>query len=87
MDYIKKEDMKIGWYKGFCRNAYFAFWNGKEFMYIRYKFEYRWDEIEHFDDIRDTRADGFVPVERVEIEDIKETHPKEVFELKNCIDY
>ena len=36
---ISKEDLKIGkLYKGSCRNASYAEWNGVKFLYERYKF-------------------------------------------------
>jgi len=69
MEYIKKEDIKVGWYIGFCRNANLAFWDGKEFMHIRNKFFYRWDTIEHFDDVKEKKLDGFVPLKKLEYEE------------------
>ena len=37
--YIKKEDLIAGgYYKGSCRNARIARWNGKVFLYWRIKF-------------------------------------------------
>ena len=38
-DFIPKEDLVIGvWYKGDCRNATVAFWDGTRFTYFRNKF-------------------------------------------------
>lgn len=64
---IPKNKMEIGcWYKGFCRNNYVALWDGEKFQYIRYKFGYFLDTIEHFEDVKETKMDGFVPIEKVE---------------------
>jgi len=84
MEYIKKENMEEGWYLGFCRNADQAFWNGKKFMHLRYKFGWMWDTIEHFDDVKEIRLDGFVPVEKIEF---KKLDHKEKWELKDKIGY
>ena len=46
---IPKKDMEGGiYYKGICRNAYVAEWDGKkeEFVYMRYKFGFMKDTIE-----------------------------------------
>lgn len=60
---IPKENLLIGkTYKGSCRNASKATWNGKEFEYQRYKFGYVFtDTVNHFED--DDGYDLFVPVE------------------------
>lgn len=79
---IPKDKMEIGWYKGFCRNNYMAYWDGEKFQYIRYKFGYRLDTIEHFEDVKETRGDGFVPVERIE-----RLTPEEQWNEKNEIGY
>jgi hypothetical protein len=65
---IPKNEMKQGWYKGFCRNNYIAYWDEKDqiFYYLRYSFGFYMDKIEHFDDVKEKRLDGFVPVERIE---------------------
>ena len=34
---IPKDKMEIGWYKGFCRNNYMAYWDGEKFPLIRVK--------------------------------------------------
>jgi hypothetical protein len=63
--YLKKEELIPGaYYAGICRNAQVAMWMGKEqkFLYIRYKFGFRLDEIEHFDDVKESGMDGFVPI-------------------------
>ena len=79
---IPKDKMEIGWYKGFCRNNYMAFWDGEKFQYLRYKFGYRLDTIEHFEDVKENRGDGFVPVERIE-----RMTPEEQWNEKNEIGY
>lgn len=65
---IPKNEMKQGWYKGFCRNNYMAYWDEKEqlFYYLTFAFTYHKDTIEHFEDVKDKGLDGFVPVERIE---------------------
>ena len=70
MDYIKKENIEEGWYVGFCRNANEAFWDGNKFLYLRYKFGWVWDTIDHFDDVKNKRIDGFVPIEKLVIKKI-----------------
>lgn len=51
---MKKEDLEIGaYYKGNCRNASEARWNGRVFVYWRTKFgETFLEEIEHPEDDR-----------------------------------
>jgi hypothetical protein len=70
--YIPKSEMKGGkCYIGICRNNYVAEWDSKRqlFVYIRYKFGHMLDTIEHFDDVKDSGTDGFVPLQELE-------HPK-----------
>lgn len=59
---IPKKDLIIGkTYKGSCRNASEATWNGKVFVYKRIKFNREYDEeINHFED--DNGYDLFVPI-------------------------
>lgn len=65
---IPKSQMKEGWYNGHCRNSHMAYWNAKEqiFYHISYSFNFYMDKIEHFQDVKDKRQDGFIPIERVE---------------------
>ena len=63
---IPKSEMKEGWYNGFSRNNYVAYWDGDKFQYIRYSFGFYLDTIEHFEDVKESGFDGFVPVERIE---------------------
>lgn len=81
---IPKNEMKEGWYKGFCRNNYMAYWDDKEqhFVYIRYAFGFYMDTIEHFEDVKEKRLDGFVPVERIE-----KLAPDEQWRIKDEIGY
>jgi hypothetical protein len=65
---IPKCEMKGGrYYKGICRDTYVARWDDKhqEFVYIGFKWEYRLNTIPHFEDVKDTRLDGFIPVEEI----------------------
>ena len=81
---IPKSEMKQGWYNGICRNNHMAYWDEKDgmFYYIRYSFGFYMDKIEHFDDVKDKRLDGFVPIEKIERFDYAELQ-----ELKNSIGY
>ena len=68
--HIKKDDLEPGaYYMGICRNTNVAIWDAKKekFIHIRYKFGHMIDEIEHFDDVKDTRNDGFIPFEKIDI--------------------
>lgn len=63
---IPKKDMVTGvYYKGICRNSYVALWDGTKFIYLRNKFGYCMDTIEHFEDVKDKRTDGFIPIEEI----------------------
>jgi hypothetical protein len=81
---IPKNEMKEGWYKGFCRNNYMAYWDEKDqiFYYLRYSFNFYMDKIEHFEDVKDKGFDGFVPVERIE-----RLTPDEQWKIKDEIGY
>ncbi len=81
---IPKNEMKQGWYKGFCRNNYMAYWDekGQIFYYLRYSFNFYMDKIEHFEDVKDKGFDGFVPVERIE-----RLTPDEQWKIKDEIGY
>lgn len=62
---IPKKDLEIGaTYIGDTRNADKAVWNGKEFVYKRYKWgEYFEDTVNHFED--DDGYALFVPLKKV----------------------
>jgi len=81
---IPKTEMKQGWYNGICRNNHMAYWDEKDgmFYYIRYSFGFYMDKIEHFEDVKEKRLDGFVPIEKIERFDFKELQ-----ELKTEIGY
>jgi hypothetical protein len=81
---IPKNEMKAGWYRGFCRNNYMAYWDDKEqnFVYIRFAFQFYTDRIEHFEDVKDIGLDGFVPIERIE-----RLEPDEKWKIKAEIGY
>jgi len=71
---IPKDEVQIGvYYYGKCRNSDVAMWDGQEFQYMRYKFGWRQDKINHFED--DNGYDLFVPIR---IED----DPKEEKQIK-----
>lgn len=59
---IPKSELIIGKsYLGNCRNTNLAVWNGKEFVYERYKFGTKYlDRINHFED--DDGYDLFIPL-------------------------
>lgn len=58
---IAKKDLKKNtYYRGKCRNAKVALWNGFEFVHMRYKFGYYIDSVNHLED--DNGYDLFVPV-------------------------
>jgi len=69
---IPKALMEEGWYNGICRNNTVACWDGEKFQYLRYKFGYRLDTIPHFEDVKETGGDGFIPIERINRIDYKE---------------
>jgi len=57
----KKDLLKNHYYKGKCRNATVALWNGFEFVHMRYKFgDFRLDSVNHLED--DNGFDLFVPL-------------------------
>ena len=79
---IPKNEMRVGDYKGFCRNSSVAYWNGSTFQYMRCKFgDWFIEEIEHFEDVKNKGTDGFIPIEAIEI-DYSEMH-----ELKKEVGY
>ena len=59
---IKKSELVEGQtYKGICRNADKAIWNGNQFVYTRRKFGTEYSEkINHYED--DDGYDVFVPI-------------------------
>lgn len=67
--YIQKKDLVSGsYYLGICRNSSVGLWDSKanHFVYIRYKFGWRLDDIEHFDDVKESGKDGFIPIQLLE---------------------
>lgn len=62
---IPKDELEINcFYKGSCRNAEIAMWNGTKFVYHRTKFGHKYTEqINHFQD--DDGFDLFVPIEKI----------------------
>lgn len=63
---IPKSELKIGqWYEGDTRNSTKALWNGKVFLYERYKWgTYYIDKVNHFED--DDGYALFVPLYEIE---------------------
>lgn len=64
---IPKEKLVVGkCYKGSCRNASKAVWDGDKFTYKRTKFGYTYNEdINHFQD--DDGFDLFVPLKEINV--------------------
>lgn len=62
---IPKSELEVGKeYKGVCRNAHKAIWDGKKFWYMRTKFETSYKEsINHYED--DDGYDLFVPIKEI----------------------
>ena len=62
---IPKSELEVGKeYKGECRNASKAIWDGKKFWYERYKFGRTYNEsINHYED--DDGYDVFVPIKEI----------------------
>lgn len=71
------------WYKGYCRNAWFAMWDEKLGQFRHYRFKFGWwpETIQHFEDAGKGQ-DGFIPVEKIERPDYKEIN-----NLKHKIGY
>jgi hypothetical protein len=62
---IAKKDLVDGrTYLGFCRNNHVATWDAKKdrFYMIAWQFGPYIDYIEHFEDVKETGYDGFVPL-------------------------
>lgn len=70
---IPKRDLEDGvWYYGEYRNAQLGKWDNenKKFGHWRYKFGYRWDICNHFED--DNGYALFVPLRKANVEELKE---------------
>ena len=63
---IEKKDLEEGeYYVGSCRNAQVAKWDGKVFIYLRYKFGDTFaEEINHPED--DNGFDLFIPIRQLD---------------------
>ncbi len=61
-----------GWYYGNYRNSDFGKWNSKKqvFDHLRYKFGYRWDTCNHFED--DNGFALFVPLRKANNQELNE---------------
>jgi hypothetical protein len=67
---IPKNKLEVdNWYYGNHRRCQFAKWNGDKFIYYRYKFGWRLDECNHFQD--DDGFALFVPIRIANKEDEK----------------
>ena len=65
---IPLDEMRPGVYKGKCRNAEYAYWNGKHFIHLRTKFSETFlERIEHPEN--EYRYDVFLPFEQVPADD------------------
>lgn len=85
-NYLPKDKLVTGaWYKGFCRNSFMALWDGIQFLIIKQDFVFGLDRILHFDDVKDTGEDGFVPLSV--IIDFRGDNYKELGEFKRKIGY
>ena len=64
---IPKSELVVGQkYKGHCRNAGTAIWDGEKFHYERYKFgTWREETINHYEDDNNPGIDVFVPVKEI----------------------
>ena len=70
---IPKSELEDGqWYYGNYRNSQFGKWNESKqvFEHLRYKFGYRWDDCNHFED--DNGFALFVPLRKATSEEIEE---------------
>jgi len=76
-DILDKSELVVGQtYKGRCRNATEAVWNGKQFEYQRTKFTFTYtDYINHPED--DNGFDVFMPLRRLNEGLSGETCPSE----------
>ena len=65
--FLPKADLVIGdYYKGHCRNARIAKWQGDRFVHLRTKFGHTYaEEICHPDD--EKHFDVFFPTERIDL--------------------
>ena len=67
---IPLTDMEIGVYRGRCRNAEYAYWNGIEFIHLRTKFNRTFlDTIQHPEN--EYLYDVFLPFELIETEELE----------------
>lgn len=78
---IAKKDLKPGmYYKGICRGTYVAFWCERLDCFIHIDWNMGGgpytEKIKHIEDVKETRTDGFVPVEEIPPLD-RETYQKE----------
>ena len=68
---IPKKDLEDGiWYFGDYRNSNIGKWNKKEqkFYILRYKFNWRWDQCNHFED--DDGYALFIPLRKANSEEV-----------------
>lgn len=79
---IPKKDMEtFTYYVGSCRNTNVAMWdhNKKKFLHIRNKYGHFFVEtIDHFEDVKETGFDGFIPMRKLEIPSPKEISKEKV---------
>ena len=64
---ISKAELEVGKeYRGNCRNASKATWDGEKFWYKRCKFGCTYDEsINHYEDDNEHGYDVFVPIKEI----------------------
>lgn len=65
---IPLDEMEVGVYKGQCRNANYAYWDGQKFTHLRTKFHHTYlEEIHHPEN--EQVYDVFLVFEKVEEDD------------------
>lgn len=75
---VKKQDLITGgYYKGRCRNAEIARWNGTVFIYLRTKFGLRFFEEIHAPE-DETRYDVFLAQELIREDQVVDLIPLEI---------
>jgi len=67
---IAKKDLINGrYYTGTCRNTNVAMWYNGEFVFLNFQFTNLYiEKIQHYSDVKDLNADGFIPIKLIDIE-------------------
>lgn len=82
---IKKHELIEGaYYIGTCRNTNIAQWFKGKFIHIGFNFHQPYVEtIEYFGDVQHTGFDGFIPIERIDVDINKVLDERIVQDYKN----